>query len=142
MLKIDLDDYCESKVKKNSVMQQGCVSQGCNTTIPTTPPVGYMLLLEKKQANGPSLPPLISCSATILQCGVKRGLEGQNQGKDDVPSQNKHLSSCSHSPLKFKQLATENSTFSATENLSYHQLDFLSHVLPQPGNCSTSAAQT
>lgn len=65
---------------------------------------------KKKQANGPSFPPLISSSSTFLQCGVKRGLEGQNKGKDSVPSPTEHTSSCTHPPDEFKQLETENST--------------------------------
>lgn len=110
-VKDDLDDYCGSKVNKNSVIQPGCVSQGHKTTIPTALTGGYMLLLEKKQANGPSLPPLSGCSSTFLQCGVKSGLEGQNGGKDIVPCPTEHSSSCTHFSHEFKQLVTENSTY-------------------------------
>lgn len=103
----DLDDYCGGKMKKNSVIQASSMIKGHKTTIPTAPTGEYMLLLEKKQVNGPLMPPLISCSSTFLQCGVKRGVEEQNEGKD---SPTEHLS-CPHSPHKFKQLGTENSAY-------------------------------
>lgn len=104
------DDYCGNKLK-TSVIKPNCVSQGHKTTLPTAPTRGYMLLLEKKQANGPSLPPPIGCSSTFLQCGVTRGLEGKNEGKDSAPSPTERSSSCTHSPHEFKQLGTENSTY-------------------------------
>lgn len=110
-VKDDLDDYCGSKSKKNSVMQPVCVSQGRKVTIPTAPTGGYMLLMEKKQANGPSFPPLIGSPSTFLQCGAKRGLEGQNEGKDSVPSPTEHTSSCTLYPHKLKKLGTENATY-------------------------------
>ncbi|KAK3526486.1 hypothetical protein QTP70_029660 [Hemibagrus guttatus] len=110
-VKDDLDDYCGSKMKKNSVLQPVCVSQGHKATISSAPIGGYMLLLEKKQANGPSSPPLVSSSSMILQSGAKRGLNGQNEGKDSGPSLTEHSSSCTNSPHECKQLGTENSTY-------------------------------
>ncbi|XP_053369279.1 gap junction alpha-9 protein-like [Clarias gariepinus] len=94
-VKDDLDDYCESKPKKTSV-QPAYVSQGRKATIATAPPGGYTLLPEKKQANGPSL---IANSSALLHCGTKRGSEGQNEGKDTIPSPTEQTSSCTHSQL-------------------------------------------
>ncbi|XP_026767680.3 gap junction alpha-9 protein [Pangasianodon hypophthalmus] len=105
----DLEDCCGSKFKKNFAKQPVCVSQGRKATIPTAPTGGYVLLLEKKQANGASLPPLTGSSSTFLQSGAKRCLKGQNEGKYSVPTE--HTSSCTHSPHEFKQLETENSTY-------------------------------
>ncbi|GAA6087133.1 gap junction alpha-9 protein-like isoform X1, partial [Tachysurus ichikawai] len=110
-VKDDLDDYCGGKLKKNSVIQPVCVSQGRKATVPSAPTGGYMLLLEKKQANGPSLPPLIDYSSMFLQSGAKRGLDGQNEGKESVPSLTEHSSSCTNSPHEYKQLETEISTY-------------------------------
>ncbi|KAK2833994.1 hypothetical protein Q7C36_014695 [Tachysurus vachellii] len=110
-VKDDLDDYCGGKLKKNSVIQPVCVSQGRKATVPSAPTGGYMHLLEKKQANGPSLPALICSSSMFLQSGAKRGLDGQNEGKESVPSLTEHSSSCTNSPHEYKQLETENSTY-------------------------------
>lgn len=110
-VKDDLDDYCGSKLKKNSAVQPVCVRQGHKATISSVPTGGYMLLLEKKQANGTSLPPLVGSSSMILQNGAKRGLYGQNEGKNSVPSLTEHSSSYTNSPHECKQLGTENSTY-------------------------------
>ncbi|XP_062853189.1 gap junction alpha-9 protein-like [Trichomycterus rosablanca] len=95
-VKDDLDDYCASKSKKNSVVQQVCVPQGRKATIPTAPVGGYTLLLEKKQANGPSCAPLISSSTTLLYSGAKSASEGQKDGKDSAPSAAEPLSGAPH----------------------------------------------
>lgn len=105
------DDYCGSKLKKNSAVQPVCARQGHKATNSSVPTGGYMLLLEKKQANGTSLPPLVCSSSMILQHGAKRGLDGQNEGKDSVPSLTEHSSSYTNSPHECKQLGTENSTY-------------------------------
>ncbi|XP_035287234.1 gap junction alpha-9 protein-like [Anguilla anguilla] len=60
-LRDDLDDYCVSRSKKNSVVHQVCA--GRKATIPTAPS-GYTLLLER-QGNGPTYPVLETSSTFV-----------------------------------------------------------------------------
>ncbi|KAK7898499.1 hypothetical protein WMY93_019352 [Mugilogobius chulae] len=92
-LKDDLDDYYDSKSKKNSVVHQVCTgtSVGRKTTIPTAPS-GYTLLLEK-QGNGPNYPLLSGPSAFVpIQCDTGVKLDIHKEGKDAVSSPTEHNS--------------------------------------------------
>ncbi|KAJ8334868.1 hypothetical protein SKAU_G00405070 [Synaphobranchus kaupii] len=60
-LRDDLDDYCVSRSKKNSVVHQVCTDR--KGTIPTAPS-GYTLLLER-QGNGPTYP-ILDTSSTFI----------------------------------------------------------------------------
>lgn len=92
------DDYFGNKRKNKSGIQPVCVSQGRKATVPSATTGGYMLLVEKNQANDPSLAPLLGSASAFLQ----------NESKDCATPE--HWSVCSNSPYRYKQLGTENTT--------------------------------
>ncbi|XP_036394450.1 gap junction protein alpha 9a [Megalops cyprinoides] len=122
-LKDELDDFYDSKSKKNSVVPQTCVgtSTGRKATIPTTPS-GYTLL--EKQPDAPPYPPLINPSSafTPIQGNLpgKGGSDGPKDGKDAPPSPAEQNSNSNNTSSETRSPAIDSSTPPKQEELEEH----------------------